>query len=123
MSGGGNCADFAEGAVISGSYSGWDEHMGYVRLAVSPWQGGTGFIAPPATLSTPGWIKRLYPTVPTLGEAGTWQVDTHGMPACGYTVGIKTEDRTIVNSGHIGWERWASAGLCLRETTIASADR
>ena len=53
--------------------------------------------------------------VPTSGESGTWKLDTHPMDACGYIIRLETVDRTIVNSGAIGWWNYDSAGFCLKE--------
>lgn len=109
-SGGGPCADFTIGDVITGTYEAIDEHFGSLNLGVSPGLGGT-FTAPPS-------LPRVYPTdVPSgTGETGTtWSLDTAGMPKCGYVVRIHVKDRTIVNSGSIGHHGSAVVGLCLRE--------
>lgn len=104
-SGGGPCADFSIGDKLSGTYSAFDDHFLKLRLSVSPSLSG-GVLSP---------VERSYPTVSGSGESGTWTLNTSGMPRCGYVVGIRVWDRTIVNSGYIGRDRYASVGLCLRE--------
>ncbi|MDJ0807503.1 MAG: hypothetical protein QNJ78_11795 [Gammaproteobacteria bacterium] len=115
-SGGGACADFTIGDVISGTYSATDQHFGNLRLAVSPGLGGS-FTSPaplPAGSSMP--LTRSYAGgVPTNGEAGIWSLDTSGMPRCGYVIRLHVWDRTIRNSGFVGHHDSAVVGLCLRE--------
>lgn len=115
-SGGGNCADFTIGDIISGTYAAFDEHFGSLTLSVLPAQGGS-FTTPPPLPAAPSPhmpLSRSYPLVPTGGEAGTWSLDTTGMPRCGYVLEIGVTDRTIVNSGAIGFYNRALVGLCLR---------
>jgi hypothetical protein len=115
-SGGGNCADFTVGDVISGSYEVSDEHFGSLTLSVQPALGGS-FTSPaplPAGPTMP--LTRSYSGgVPTTGEAGTWSLDTSGMPRCGYVLVLNASDRTIVNSGFVGRTNQGVVGLCLRE--------
>jgi hypothetical protein len=106
-SGGGACADFHIGDIIQGTYSVSDEHFGSLGLDVEPALGGV--------FTSPVPLPRTYPTVPTTGESGIWKLDTHGMPRCGYVVRLSAVDRTIVNSGFIGFFASAVIGLCLRE--------
>ena len=42
-------------------------------------------------------------TLDTSGTTGTWELVTTGMAPCGYNIRIDGADRTIVNSGFIGW--------------------
>lgn len=104
-SGGGSCADFVIGNVIEGEYAVTDEHFGSLNLAVLPALGGN-FTSPA--------LPRTYPTVPTTGESGTWKLDTTGMPKCGYVIRLSAKDRTIVDSGGIGFYNETFVGLCLR---------
>lgn len=106
-SGGGSCADFLLGDVIEGTYQVTDEHFNSLNLAVLPALGGV--------FTSPSPLPRTYPTVPTTGEAGTWKLDTTGMPKCGYVVRLNATDRTIVNSGGIGFYNETFVGLCLRD--------
>jgi hypothetical protein len=113
-SGGGVCADFNIGDNISGTYSVSDEHLGDLSLTVEPALGGV-FTAPAGTQGASS-ISRSYPTVPTTGEAGNWTLDTTGMPRCGYIIRLSASDRTIVNSGFVGWGNNTVVGLCLRQS-------
>jgi hypothetical protein len=115
-SGGGPCADFTIGTVIGGTYSATDAHFGWLRLSVAPALGGnfTGPAPLPAGPTMP--LTRTYAGgVPAGGEAGNWSLDTAGMPRCGYTVYLNVWDRTIRNSGFIGYHSWVAVGFCLRE--------
>ncbi|HEU4778132.1 MAG TPA: hypothetical protein VFS95_15050 [Telluria sp.] len=105
-SGGGSCADFIVGDIIEGTYQVTDEHFGSLSLSVLPPLGGT-FTAPVP-------LPRTYPTVSTFGEAGIWRLDTAGMPKCGYVVRLSAVDRTIVDSGSVGFYNEATVGLCLK---------
>ncbi len=104
--GGGSCADFMVGDIIEGTYTVTDEHFGALSFSVLPPNGGV-FTAPVP-------LPRTYPTVPTTGETGVWRLDTTGMPRCGYVIRLGASDRTIVNSGFVGWSNEAFVGLCLR---------
>ncbi len=108
-SGGGSCADFTIGDVIEGTYEVTDEHFRSLNLSVLPALGGT--------FTAPAPLPRTYPTVPTSGEAGIWKLDTTGMPKCGYVVRLSAADRTIVNSGFVGFGNETFVGLCLKEKT------
>lgn len=104
--GGGSCADFVVGDIIEGTYRVTDEHFGALDFAVLPPHGGV-FTAPVP-------LPRSYPTVPTTGESGGWRLDTSGMPKCGYVIRLSAGDRTIVNSGFVGFGNEAFVGLCLK---------
>ena len=99
--------DFVIGDVIKGEYAVTDEHFGSLTLTVSNLTGGA--------FTFPITLPRTYPTVPTTGEAGTWKFNTAGMPKCGYVIRLSATDRTIVNSGGIGFYSEAFIGLCLVE--------
>ncbi|MFB9240479.1 hypothetical protein IV454_24915 [Massilia antarctica] len=107
--GAGSCADFVIGDVIEGTYQVSDQHFSSLSLSVQPALGGT-FVAPVP-------LPRTYPTVPTTGESGVWRLDTSGMPKCGYVIRLSASDRTIVNSGYVGWGAEAFVGLCLKLPT------
>ncbi|MES2318841.1 MAG: hypothetical protein V4631_15275 [Pseudomonadota bacterium] len=109
-SGGGTCGDFVIGDIIEGSYQVTDEHFGSLNLSVQPPLGGT--------FTLPAPLPRTYPTVPTAGEAGTWRLDTTGLSKCGYVIRLGASDRTIVNSGFVGFGNEAFIGLCLRDPAI-----
>lgn len=115
-SGGGPCADFTIGDVITGTYSATDLHFGHLRLSVAPGLGGSFTSPPPLPPGSTMPLTRTYAGgVPTTGESGTWSLDTSGMPKCGYVVYLHVWDRTIRNSGFIGHYTPAVVGLCLRE--------
>jgi hypothetical protein len=108
-SGGGPCGDFHIGDVISGTYSVSDNaHFGTLSFSVLP--GGGAFTSPPLPR---GYEDPVNP-VPTTGENGTWDFDTSGMTPCGYVLNLRAWDRTIVNSGTIGWEAADTDGFCLK---------
>ncbi|HEY7338947.1 MAG TPA: hypothetical protein VH639_28920 [Bryobacteraceae bacterium] len=107
-SGGGSCGDFRVGDPISGSYSVSDLHFFDLSLGLLP-SGGGAFTAPvplPRFWTDPG--------ASTFGDAGTWTLDTSGLPPCGYVVVLTASDRTIVNSGFIGNSSSAAVGFCLK---------
>ncbi len=100
-----DCGTFEIGDVIFGEYTATDQHFRALTLSVQP---------DPNPIDPMG--PTTYPAIPTGGVMNhTWKLDTKKMRACGYTVRLWTEDRTIVNSGHIGWERGGYVGFCLTE--------
>jgi hypothetical protein len=102
-SGGGSCGDFKVGDTIIGAYSSSDnEALAGVGFSVEPGLGGGTFSWTPAT------------TTPTFQD-GTWQLHTAGMSPCGYVVRLDGSDRTIVNSGWVGWDGPAFTGFCLKK--------
>lgn len=115
-SGGGACADFIIGDPISGTYSAFDQHLYSLSLVVEPTMGGK-FTAPPSVPAGPPAmpLSRTYPVALWTGEAGSWTLDTTGMPRCGYIIRLSASDRTIVNSGFVGRGNSTVVGLCLRE--------
>lgn len=123
-SGTGNCGKFNVGDKISGTYSMSDPHPWYLRIHVTPpaeAAPGVMTITPDAAapvttvVSGGGSSAQLnYPvTLAPNGSFGTWELNTAGMPPCGYNVWIRTEDRTITNSGSIGWPASDVEGFCL----------
>ena len=119
-SGGGACADFKIGEVISGLYSAFDtDYFGSLTLWVEPNFGKGRFTVPAGGSLTDPTLSRGYPTVPTTGESGkAWSLDTKDMPRCGYVVKISVRDRTIVsNSPCNNFYAGDVVGLCLREIT------
>jgi hypothetical protein len=104
-SGGGSCGDFKVGDTIAGSYSSSDNealaHPG-VGFSVEPGIGGGAFG------STPSLTTLTF-------QEGTWELDTEGMSPCGYVVRLDGYDRTIVNSGFVGWDGPAFTGFCLKK--------
>lgn len=108
-SGAGPCGDFKVGEKISGTYKVSDEHFGSLWLSIQPALGGS--------FTSPSPLPRTYPIVSTLGESGTWELKTDGMPPCGYVIYLGVYDRTIVNSGYVGLYGQSVVGFCLRKKT------
>ncbi len=126
VSGGGACADFTIGDEISGTYEVTDEHFLSLTFRVLPADvDGTptgGAFTSPTPFPGPSLmpLRRAYDAVdpagvPTTGEAGTWTLNTAGMPKCGYIIELTASDRTIVNSGFRGRTARDVVGFCLRE--------
>lgn len=125
-SGIGNCGKFNVGEVISGTYSMSDLHSRSLTLSVTPSAEASGghlafiSVVPAAPLPAPApgpsasnGLSYAALTLTTSGASGNWELDTNGMDPCGYNIRIRGEDRTIVNSGTIGWEAWDIEGFCL----------
>jgi hypothetical protein len=102
------CGKFQKGDVLHGKYSVSDEHFGALTLAVYPDDPAHG-----ATVNPP---VRRFDIVPTGGESGSWTLGTdgtNGMDPCGYIVRLWARDRTIVDSGYIGFRNTDDVGFCL----------
>jgi len=115
--GSGACEDFTIGDVIGGAYEVRDAHMSGFSIYITPTSGGTFRLTSPVVVNgvaNAGSVSRSYPALPTGGEAGRWEVNTAGLPKCGYNIWISASDRTIVNSGFVGWPNSNVVGLCLR---------
>lgn len=102
------------GDTIYGQYDASDEHFRRLSLGVRPGPEAAGATIDPAS--------RAYPTYAT-GDSGTWKLETDGMESCGFTAHLDVDDRTIVNSGHIGWDAGDTVGFCLREQTETDGGR
>ena len=125
-SGAGNCGKFNIGDVISGDYSMADLHSRSLDLSVTPSAEAAGGLldftsvvpagalpAPAAGPTASNSLTYAGLTLNTTGASGTWELNTANMDPCGYNIRIHGEDRTIVNSGSIGWEAWDIEGFCL----------
>jgi hypothetical protein len=99
------CGTFHVGDIIHGTYAVSDEHMGAFTLSVQPAANANG--------ATPAPASKTYPLLPTLGESGTWTLDTGPMDPCGYVVRLYAHDRTIV-SGDGPWDKETFVGFCLK---------
>jgi hypothetical protein len=100
-SAGGSCGEFKVGQKIEGEYSSTDnEALAGVGLQLEPPKGGVFTLTPAITTATT--------------QSGTWSLDTHGLDPCGYVVRLDGYDRTIVNSGYVGWDGHAFEGFCLK---------
>jgi hypothetical protein len=101
-SGGGSCGDFKVGDKIDGSYWASDnEALDHVAFSLEPF---------------PKFIGHAVTSPPSLtSQSGTWQLDTTGLAPCGYVVRLDAVDRTIVNSGGVGFDTPAFTGFCLKK--------
>ena len=101
-SGGGSCGDFKVGDTIDGSYWASDnEALDHVAFSLEPF---------------PKFISHAVTSPPSLTfQSGTWQLDTTGLAPCGYVVRLDAVDRTIVNSGSVGFDTPAFTGFCLKK--------
>lgn len=99
------CGKFLRNDIIHGTYTAMDNHFGMLTLTVHP--------AGPAHGATVNPSSRAYSVVPTTGESGTWTLNTSGMDPCGYIIQLRVRDRTIVDSGSIGWWNGSDVGFCI----------
>jgi hypothetical protein len=101
-SGGGSCGDFKIGDTITGDYSASDnEALDHVAFSLEPFPKAIGHLV-------------TSPPSPTF-QSGTWSLETTGLDPCGYVVRLDAVDRTIVNSGSVGFDWPAFTGFCLKK--------
>ena len=126
-SGAGNCGKFVIGLdVVEGTYSMADIHSSGLSLSVTPGGAAAGgllsiltvvpgaMVTPPAPLpNASNGLSVAAHTMLATGASGTWRLDTTNMDPCGYNITIHASDRTIVNSGSVGWIANDIAGFCL----------
>ncbi len=110
------CNDVDSGNPVTGTYSVLDDHLGSYTFEIIPANGGEFTVNPSGggSFSGPSAFSRSYPAVSGTGESGTWELDTTGIPQCGYVIYLHASDRTIVNSGYVGHYNNAVVGLCIR---------
>jgi hypothetical protein len=107
-----DCQTFTIGDVICGKYSVTDEHLGGFYLNAEPTPSpSSGFTIDGVSgngLSYPN------PALPLGGtKSGVWTYNTAGLPACGYTIQLFTNDRTIVDC-YTDWQNNSKfVGFCL----------
>ncbi len=108
-SGGGDCADFTIGDIISGRFVARDPNFGAFSLTTSPVS-----LAPPNPSPSSGLIQTAL-AVPAPGGDG-WTLNTGGMSACGYVITVQVWDRSIVHSypGSHNYN-YTDVGFCLRK--------
>jgi hypothetical protein len=109
-----DCGKFPVGTILSGPYSAHDpnaatpadfQHFGGLSFEVLP--------AGPAHGAAVSPSSRSFPIVPTIGEDGTWTLNTAGMDPCGYVIHMEVCDRTNVDSrGNPYCAPW-DVGFCL----------
>ena len=117
---GGDCKDFNENGVISGSFVARDLYFGGWSLSTEPNTVATPSNSPIAAPAPPPVVAALSNTSQTAPAPGgsPWYLDTGNpvhMKPCGYVVRLDASDRSIVhsvpfahNSNHI------EVGFCLR---------
>ena len=112
--------------MLVGTYSMVDAHASGLSLSVTPALEAVGgllaitSVAPPAPLPPPlpgpNAANNLSVAAFTLtgtGASGNWELDTTGMKPCGFNITIVGSDRTIVNSGYVGYYGSDIKGFCL----------
>lgn len=119
--GAGNCGKFSVGDIIEGTFKvDNDRHLDYVRLSLAP-NNPTGNIQTTGINSSDTTVSAGSLRI-TLDDqdsdldyvTGTWRIDTGNLSACGYTIHIRAEDRTILNSSTVGkYSAGVSKGFCL----------
>ena len=106
-----DCQTFTVGDVICGTYSVSDAHIGGFSLQAEPTPSPTsGFTVDGAAVN-----GESYPAIPVTvtSKSGEWTYDTKGLPPCGYTIELFTNDRTIVSCDG-SWENNSKfVGFCL----------
>ncbi len=120
-SGMGNCGKFSVGDTIEGTFKvNNDRHLDYVRLSLAPFNPAgtiqTTSIASSDTTTSSGSLTISVDDKDSNLDfiTGTWKIETTTLPACGYTIHIRAEDRTIVNSTTVGKHSPnVSVGFCL----------
>jgi len=121
ITGAGNCGKFNIGDTIEGTFEVKnDTHLDYVTLRLAPNDLGgviqsTSIAASDTTVTSGNLNISIDDQDSSLDYIkGTWKIETAGLPACGYTIHIGAEDRTIVRSSSIGKHAIPqSRGFCL----------
>ncbi len=103
----GACGTFRVGDIIQGTYQADDIHFGH-----------TWFILAPSAQANGASVHKTPVVLNFHQEQGTWELDTSVMDPCGYTVFLYAIDRTIINSGAIGWRKSQAVGFCLRPAHV-----
>lgn len=99
------CGRFPVGAKIKGKFTATDAHFFYFTNAVEPASFHPNAVVP---------YHETYPALPAPGALNKdWVLDTTDMEPCGYVVYVHVWDRTIVDSGYIGWYNCKTVGFCL----------
>jgi hypothetical protein len=94
------CGTFTPPEIIKGEYTAADDHFKNFTLTIQPAKYNPNPVNPGS--GTTG------------GTDQPWELSTGGMTPCGYTINLNVYDRTIVNSGYIGWHSYASDGFCIQ---------
>ncbi len=99
------CGVFKKNVIIKGKFSATDNNFLRYIFTVEP-----SILSPNPVNPASG----IYPAI-TGAVDNDWELDTTGMQICGYVIHLHVYDRTIVNSGYIGWYNKATVGFCLNE--------
>lgn len=107
-----DCQTFTVGDVICGTYSVSDEHLGGFSLQAEPTP------SPTANFTIDGvagnGLSYPNPALPLGGtKSGVWTYNTAGLPPCGYTIELFTNDRTIVDCVTDWQNNSKFVGFCL----------
>jgi hypothetical protein len=107
-----DCQTFTVGDVICGTYGVSDEHLGGFSLEAEPTP------SPTANFTIDGvagnGLSYPNPALPLAGtKTGNWTYDTAGLPACGYTIQMFSNDRTIVDCVTDWQNNSKFVGFCL----------
>ena len=115
-----DCGQFPVGTILGGTYSASDPGTVTAPSVPPPAQhfGSWSLVVLPSG-ATPSPSSGAFPIVPTIGESGTWTLDTTGMPACGYVLYLAACDRTVYDSGFVGLCTEKSKGFCLVDPAAA----
>ena len=107
-----NCQTFTIGDVICGTYSVTDEHLGGFSLNAEPTPSpSSGFTIDGVSGNGLAYPNPLLPLGGT--KSGVWTYNTAGLPACGYTIQLFTNDRTIVDCITDWQDNSKFRGFCL----------
>jgi hypothetical protein len=91
------CMKFKVDDILRGTYSVVDQHFRVLSITLEPSGPAAG-----AATTTSG--PNSFPSAPTAGTSGTWELHTGMMAPCGYVLTLRAWDRTIVSGSSIGWE-------------------
>jgi hypothetical protein len=107
-----DCQTFTVGDVICGTYSVTDDHLGGFSLQAEPTPSPTsGFTIDGANVNGLSYPNAALPLSGT--KSGEWTYNTAGLPACGYTIQLFTNDRTIVTCTGDWQDNSKFRGFCL----------
>ena len=100
--GDGNCKDYFPGMTMKGKYVARSKYLSQYTLRTSV----------PGGVMMPGSGTSNTPVSPGADWSLTLPPET---PRCGYFVGIRVNDKTIINSSKVGFWTDRTAGFCVRE--------
>jgi len=110
-----DCGDVVVGDTLKGHFTVTDHFFNEATIAMIPITIG-GVLQPtnPVILGT-GGSSISYPTAPTTGVSGTFELNTTGLTPCGYTILLSATDRALVSDSCEGHYNQIGVGFCLRE--------